>query len=426
VIPWLVAAALAAPCDLDAPPDAPFGVGIEAERVRLVVEVWLSSGSAAWATSVLDTLDARGQPALVVVRLADLPVSDDLAAVLVRAAEGPHEVAVVLDERDVPRDILGNTRELKTRLKPLYQIVGRVRVVVAPIGNKGSEALLGRAGFRTLVNLDGPAVATPRYAGHFEGQPVVNVVLHAGPYEGPCGPDPRVGPFTPAAADRVATVLQRAERDSSPVVRLALDGSRRGEHDATVLGRWLDDIVLPGKVTLSTANDARLEALKDFRRGVDDAPPPEESLGGRRVPASDVRAAAEALRDVTLLPRSLPGGLGPTEAFYAFLLTLQATDAEAPVRIGALRGPGTLAETTMIGPVELSPDDVKRTAAALLAALPAEVPSALPVGDQLLTASELLLAMASVIRGDDPAVTHPVDVPEPNERGLGWGASELP
>jgi hypothetical protein len=54
------------------------------------------------------------------------------------------------------------------------------------------------------------------------------------------------------------------------------------------------------------------------------------------------------------------------------------------------------------------------------------VPGALSVDGRLLTASELLLALASVVRGEDPAVTRPIDVPEPNERGLGWGGSTLP
>jgi hypothetical protein len=36
-------------------------------------------------------------------------------------------------------------------------------------------------------------------------------------------------------------------------------------------------------------------------------------------------------------------------------------------------------------------------------------------------ARELLVALASAVRGDDPVVTRPIADPEPNARGLGWG-----
>nr|MBA2321696.1 hypothetical protein [Deltaproteobacteria bacterium] len=78
------------------------------------------------------------------------------------------------------------------------------------------------------------------------------------------------------------------------------------------------------------------------------------------------------------------------------------------------------------GPITLPPGAVKAVGAALLADPPAALPSALPCDGRLLTAAELLLALASLVRGEDPVRVHPIEVPEPNAPGLGWGAAGLP
>ncbi len=424
---WMALSASAATCSLDAPADAPFEIPVgNADRVRLLVELWLSPDSAPWATAMLDVLDAQRVPGVVVVPLKLAPVDASLAAVLARAAAGPHEVAVALDEREVPRDILGNARDLKVSLKDLTPATGKLKVLVAPIGSKGSEALLGRAGFRALINLDGPPVATPRYAGHFEGQPILNIVLHAGTYEGPCGGDPRVGPFTPKAADRASEVLQRAQRERTPVVRVSIDGARGGPDDATVLTRWLAQIVGPSGATVSTANDARQAVLRDFRRGVVEDAKNADAGGGRLLSPDELQQAAAGLSEGTRLPRVLPGELTPTEAFFAFVTYLDAGDVDSAVRIGALSGPGSIASTSLTGATEIDRGALVALASALAGAMPAEVPAALPVDGRLLTATEILVALGSAVRGDDPVLTRPMAVPDPNERGLGWGVAELP
>ncbi len=421
LIAWLAAAAVAATCDLSGPADAGFAVPLEADRVRVVVELWAEGADPAWAHALLDALDARGLGAVVVV-----PPDDVDEALLARVAAGPHEAAIVLDERDVPRDVLQRLGDLKRQLKPVRKAAGGATVVLAPIGSRASEAMLGRAGFRALVNVQGPPTAQARMAGHLEGQPRINVVLHAGPYEDACGTDPRVGPFTPVAADRAAQAIQRANRSPGvPIVRVSLVGARGASTDAQVLGRWIDEVLVAGGVSVVTASAARLEALQSFRRG--EEPPPAEAAGGGRVVAhAQAVQAAEALRDVVVLPRSLPGELSPTEAFYAFCLVASGRSEGSAVRIGALLGPPTLAESTLGGEVALDPERVRGVARSLLAAMPSEVPAALPVDGHLLTASELLLALASVVRGDEAPTTRPVAVPEPNERGLGWGAATLP
>jgi hypothetical protein len=379
-------------CDLAAPPDRAFGIPLEAERVRLVLELWIEGAKPGWAESLLDVADRHEVAVMVVVPPTE--PGPEVAKLLQRVDDGPHEAAVVLDARSVPRDVLQGLGDLKRLVKPVRRAAGTLRVVMAPIGSRASEAMLGRAGFRALVNTEGPPTAQARMAGHLEGQPRINVVLHAGPYTGDCGPEPVIGPFTPAAADRAASAIQRANASAgAPIVRVGLLGSAGSDDDASVFDRWLSEVVEDSGVSVVTANDARLAALQSFRRG-EEAAPEGASKGGRVVSVEDARLAAADLSEVVVLPRALPGELTPTEAFYALCM--------------------------------LAVDAVRTTARALLGAMPTEVPSALPVGGRLLTASELLLAFASVVRGDDPVVTRPVSVPEPNERGLGWGIATLP
>ncbi|MEZ4236507.1 MAG: hypothetical protein R3F59_10180 [Myxococcota bacterium] len=183
---------------------------------------------------------------------------------------------------------------------------------------------------------------------------------------------------------------------------------------------------MPGHVRVVTANQARLDTLRAYRR-----PAPEEEVvpdvGGRLVGLDEVEQAADALSGAqAVLPRTLPGDLNPTEAYFALALAL-ADRTEGPVvRLGALHGPAQLAASTLKEPVTLPRGEVVRMASALVAAMPAEVPGALSVGGRLLTASETLLAFASAVRGDDPVAVHPVDPPEPNQRGLGWGDATVP
>lgn len=420
-----LAVAHAEPCALGGAADDAFEVRIGAEGVRVVLELWLAGAEEGWAESVLDALDARGLHGVVVAPPGEpAPV---VRAVLERVAKGPHEVAVVLPSDLLPRSMEDPVRPVRKAIAPIRGVSGRVRAAIAPIGSKVVEAKLGSAGLRSLADAEGPPTGEPRMAGVFEGQPRVNVVLPAGPYEDACGTDPRVGPFLPAAADRAALAIQRATRfGGTPIARVALLGSRGAATDAEVLGRWLDTVVLPGGVVVGTAEEARQAALQGWRRPAAERPPPVDAGGGRLVAIAEVRTAAEALAEGVVVPRTLPGDLSPTEAFLGLLLVVAEHTEGDVVRLRALRGPAQLASTTLDGETTLSSDAVRAAARQLLAALPSEVPAALSVDGQLLTASELLLALASVVRGEDPAVVRPIDVPEPNQRGLGWGTSTTP
>lgn len=420
----LIAAASAAPCVLPAALDAPFQVPVKADRVRIVVELWMVGETpTTWAEPVLATLVAHDAHGMIVVPAA--PPSPELAAVLSAATEGGHEVAVVLPASAVPRDLMAPVGPVRDLVAPVRDAAGEVKTVVAPIGSKASEALLGKAGFNTLIDAAGPPTATPRMAGRLEGQAGVRIVLPPGPYDGVCGTDPRVGPFTPAAADRAGAAIQKAEATAgTPIVRVALDGRRWSEDDAAVLDRWITEVLVPGEVRIVTASDARVAAAQAFRRG----PPeePDEMAGGRLVGLEAVAEAATILTTGAVVPRLLPGDLNPTEAFLAFLLVTANRTEENVVRLSALDGPATLATSTLRGPTLLPAESVRAAAQALVADLPTEVPAAFSVGGSLLTAAELLLAFAGAVRGDDPIEVRPIGVPEPNERGLGWGSATLP
>ncbi len=371
---------------------------------------------------MLGALDARDLAGVVVI--PPDPPSPETLALIASLSDTPHEIAVEPPDALVPKSVLAKPSELRSALKPLRKAGVRLQTVYAPIGSRASEAMLGRAGLHALLNTEGPPTAAPRLAGHLEGQPRVNVVIHAGAYEGPCGPDPRVGPFTPRAADRAAEAIQQAQSvDGAPIVRIALDGRRGSDTDAAVLGRWIDEVLVGGGVRIVGPSAARATILQSIRQGPERAP--SSAIGGRVVSLTEAREAAASLAGVPVVPRLLPGELTPTEAFYAFALIAAGRNDGTAVRIGALSGPTTRASSTLSGEVALEAEAIARTARALLSAMPTEVPAALPVGEHLLTASELLLAFASVVRGDEVPSTYPIAVSDPSARGLGWGAATL-
>jgi hypothetical protein len=420
----LIAAAAAGPCALPSPADAAFVFPVQADRVRVILELWPADAPQEWADGVLRVLEQRGLRAALIVPAE--PPADDLAALLPRATAAGHEVGMWLNASVVPRDVLEPVGPLRQLVKPVRDVAGSVDLAIAPIGSRASEALLGKAGFNTLVNAEGAPSAEPRMAGVLEGQPGVHIVLPSGPYEDACGADPRSAPFTPRAADRAGAAIQKAQRaPGTPMVRVALDGRGGAETDAKVLGRWIDEVLVPGGVTVVTPGEARLVAAQAFRRGLP-AAAPSGAGGGRLVALDVVGQAAAAVAEGDVLDRTLPGELNLTEAFVAFLFVSSGRTEGTVVRLSTLSGPATMATTTLSGPTEVPAEAVRAVAVALVAELPSEVPAAMSVGGRLLTASELLIAFAGVARGQDPVTVRPVGVPDPNQRGLGWGVSTIP
>lgn len=424
MIAWLLGVALAAPCRLDAPADAPFATtAIEAPDVRLLLELWVGApDQVAWADEALAVLDRVGVPGVVVVPLQERP-DPELLDLVARLADRPHVAALRLRAADVPTDVLAPVRPLKQRIKAYGD--DRIRASYSAIGGRGSEALLGKTGFRSLVQLEAAATAVPRLAAHFEGQPRIDVVLPPGAYDSRCGPDPLVGPFTPAAADRAAEAVLESSHAATPtpVLRVALDGARQAATDAAVLERWLTEVIVPAKVQIVVPDDARVAALQGFRKGPVPDPAPGPRATGRLVPRERLQAVANQLEGLDTLPYELEGGLNPTEAFIGLLFVAADPDGDQPVRLPAVSGPATPHAGTR-EPAPVDAEAVRTMARRLVKALPSEIPAALPVDGQMLSAEQWLSALASVARGDDPARVQPLYSPDPNARGLGWGTTE--
>jgi hypothetical protein len=123
------------------------------------------------------------------------------------------------------------------------------------------------------------------------------------------------------------------------------------------------------------------------------------------------------------VPRKLAGELTPTEAFHAFVWILSESHEGDLVRLGALIGPRQSAQSALTGPVEVPREAVVGLASALRAEWPAEIPAALPIDGRLLTASEVLLLLASAVQDEATPTTRPIAVADPNTPGLGWGVS---
>jgi hypothetical protein len=419
------AAHAGAMCSLPAAPDARFEeVRLVAEGVYLVVEVWVQGeADVPWARSVLDALAATGHGGVLVV-----PYREDPLPAVIELVDsvggGPHEVALVLARSQVPRDALARPRPMR-RIVKRYESTAPVKVAIAPLGSRGPEAIMGKVGFRTMVDTEAASSAQPRLAGHLEGQARINVVLPPGAYgHGPCGADPAVAGFTPAIADRTARALLKSGVDAktTPTVRLALHPSG-SKDDASVLTRWLEEVVLPSGAMVATASEVRSRALVDFRR----SPAKIErnrTVPGRLVTEDDLVAAAIALADLDVLPRELPGELTPTEALLGFATLLAEGAVDGTVRLKPLSGPASSAPGGDKAPQAVNRDALVATTKQLLAALPPELPTGLPVDGKLLTTDRYLTALASAVRGEDPVMARPIAHPDPHARGRGWGLSE--
>lgn len=416
----LLAVAWADTCDLTATRDAPFAEAVIADPdVRLVVEIHASGDDPAVFDALIDTLDGRGVDGALLVG-AEPP--EAIAARATEAAREGHEVALALprgpvvgDERSFAADLLALKRQARAFGK---RVGGRPATVASPLPRRTTEAFLGLGGYRAVLVTDGAAAAEVRRALAYQGQALPTVVLPGGPYHGDCGPDPVATPFTPRAADRATVALRHAASARGiGVVRVGVDASRATLDDAWVLARWLDEVVVPAGVIVATPTAVR-DAVLAY--AVDaNAPAP-----GRYVAVDDVRAAAAVLAGADAVPRALPGHLVPTEAFLAFARLIAGEAGGGLVQLRAMRGPAAGARSMLDGPTPFARDDVTAVARALLAAPPDRVPVSMPVGGRLLSAGELLVLFASAVRGDDPPIARPVQVPEPNEDGQGWGGSQ--
>lgn len=400
-------------CPEPGAPDAPFDVWPSAPGVHVLVEVWAAGAPEGWADGVLDALDAHGVPALVVVPARLEPST--YAPLLARVGASPHALGIALPEALVPTGD-ADVRPLRRAVAPLAKAAGeRPRAVVSRVGSRTVEGLLQRAGYRVLVDAGGVAGQPPRVAGYLDGQAPTGVVVPPGPWDGDA--PARCAPFGPATADHLARTLERAVGiERVPMVRWVLEGRGGGPDDAAVVDRWLTEVGRPSGATFGAGDEARAAWLD--RSGGDVGA---SAVGGRGVPVSTVRQAAAALAGATTLPATLPGDLDPTEAFLAFALVATGRD-DGIVHLPAAGGPIQNAASSA-GPGPVDRQALVAWARDLLADVPTALPSAARIGDRVLPAREILFALASLVRGEDPVVAGPVADPDPNAPGLGWGRS---
>lgn len=423
---WLLISA-AFGCDLEGsrgqPPSEQMPTDVDS--LWLIAEIWAHPSTVPRTLALLDALEAHGHGGTVVVEAGTdtaplVPLLETIAD-----SENKHVLALRLPSDLLPTDPAAGRIAMRALRKP-YKGWGLPKVVLSPLPTRMTEAILGRSGFTTLLLQQGTPSGIPRPAVVFEGQPRIGIVLPAGHYGSDCGSEAMIMPWTGATADRATAAVQRSTRESGPrVLRIGIDTAEATALDIDTFVTWLADAENAG-LTAQPAASVRPLALRMLRTASPDTYDPSAPSGGRIVSHTIARDAAEALRAVQTIPRTIAGTLSPTEAFLVFTAILAEQGTDRMVQIGAIAGPQTLAASELSGVTEIERADLVSVSKALVAAPPDEIPAALPVGPELLTAGELLLALASAVRGDTPIRTQPVAVPDPNDPGLGWGASSVP
>lgn len=408
----LLALAFGAPCVLDVPAETAFVVQRPAGAggAHLLLDLPLDDVPTELLERLLAGLAERDARAVFTLPMGEQPVRVREAE---QVREAGHDLALRATRVDVRANAERGPALLRKTLKPFNKAYGRVRVVELAVEHPMQEAVLNRVGIRAVLETNGPATASPRRQQMLEGQVLVGAILPAGPYAGACGTSPEVQTFTPAAADRVTRALKGAMDAPVGVVRLTVAPKASTELD--VLFRWLDEVVLPAGIPVQRATSIRDRAVEAMK---DRAGKREPVLGGRLVSEAVLREAARVLKDQTLIPRSLPGELNPTEAFQGFTRLLAGQVDGEMVRLVALKAPRERTPTR--GEVVVDRAAVIALSQALLAELPATLPGALPLGGQVVGAPELLQLFAAAVRGEDPCRTVPVQVMDPNAPGLGW------
>lgn len=422
MIAWSMVAHAA--CVLDAPADAAPTVALpsEAAQVAVLLEIWPRPDQLDWARDTLAMATAHGVAVTVVLPFDARPTAEQ-TALAASAIAGGHELALWMRADQLPRDTALDPKRMRQGLSP-WRAIAPIETLYAAGPSRVAEAILGRVGIRQLVQTDAPATGAPRRAAAFEGQLGRGVVLSGGPYTGPCGADPTIGRFDAATADRATQAIYGATTARWASVRVPLAPLAPSAEEGAALARWIEGVLTPAGVRPAPARAVGAAAWAALAAGPID---PATASAGRVVPLTAARQAADALADATVeLPRELPGALNLTEAVLAWCLLLTDRAEGEVVRLRALQPPITRATSSLDGPVTLPRADVLALARALLAEQPDTWPAAVPFAGRLWTASEIALLLASAVRGEEPARTWPVEVPDPHAPGLGWGTAGLP
>jgi hypothetical protein len=419
---WLLAGLALGQCANDPDPQAPFRLGPPEpnERAHLHLEVWSDELDSPWNDAILAQLEAASIHANFVLPASNEPLSAQDLTRLKRIAEQGHALTLRrTGTRLEPAEVI----QLRQRVRQLKKIGRRPRAIVTPLLIRGVERGLGAMGFLSIVQTNAPNHALPRYSVVRPGRPSIGVVIPKGRYAGPCGTEPTLEPLSPANLDRVTRALHASYRDPGlTVVRIVLRASSARDTDAEVLARWLSGPMVDWGERFSTSEQIRRKALVFLRNGTEEAIDPGRPTGGRIIPVALLLRAAEEMRGQTQTRMNyVDDQLNASETFIGFAKHLTDTSVGDGVQLEQLDGPASAAVTTLALPTRVEREDIVHTAQQLIANLPERVPAASRVGATLLTADELLAAMAAAIRGDTPIEVGPIAPPEPNAPGLGWG-----
>lgn len=221
----------------------------------------------------------------------------------------------------------------------------------------------------------------------------------------------------PWAMDELATTIQTLPELRLPAARLVLDVDTLT--DPSGLEAWLDAIAGPAGIQVVRAS--QITPALPYSRPADVVPE------GRQLTAEQVVQIARELSKGGDLPRVVAGDVGLTEAFLALAQYLAAIEPPELVILPPLKAPD---QEPTARPPELLPTAaaIRATAADLVGRLRTRVPNLIDVGDDTLTASHFLVAMAWVVDANPEDSARlplgPPRSPAPLASDLGWGVSD--
>jgi hypothetical protein len=369
-------------------------------------------------------LSATGLRAVLLLRPAQVEGLEALVSEL--QAEG-HELGLWVPGVQLPGPQPGSPGlswgELRRDRRQLRRVSGQpVRAAGAPRLERGIEGSLDIFGFTLLLPAADGVLQAPRSSLDLQGRTGSGVVLW--PVQ-PRSADEIRGPegSLTALLDRSAAALERGEH---PVVRLSLPATVALRHSA-LLGSWRQEVLEPcGAALLSRpeAERATRDWLREQARRPAHSPLPAPSAPAVGLVGEDqlTRLAEGIIVSVEAggtLPRSPDGELDLCQAWLA--LALASLGQSPPLAVHRVRPPQGSSRSV------LPPEGIALERAALLAAvagqIPApeqQIPSFVRVGEQALTAAELLYALALAHRGDPIIQARPAFSPAPFTPGLGW------
>jgi hypothetical protein len=437
------AAAVPARCAeaVQSAPDAPF-VPPSSPKADFILELWFGPGDDPAALRALtDVLERHKLRATVLVHPDMIAQNGDLIAGLVKRK---HELGLLLRASELPDPGVNPVLPPGVRMPPGTQPRGpgfatlnawlpplrahvkalrahtdaAVDAVSIDVLSGGAEQAFEAMGIRAVLPQDPMEPGPARVLRSATGEPARGRVLPADHWKDPCGP--ALPAWTPAALDRAG-----AAAGASPAARISLPVA--GSQPA-LLERWLVEVFGPAgwQAVPASAAAARARAVGGGLIGaaLAQAEVPPGLAPGRYVERSALLAAAPLVLEGARLPRTLPGGLTLTE--YVQGMVLWAADPAAEgYRLGPLGGPGELARSTVRPGLALSADALRAAMVELKPGLSGSLPSAVSVGDHLLTISELAVALSQLAL-DQPLSVQAKPPPDPFAPDLGWGRSGTP